>query len=225
MKSFLYKYKYEITIIALCLVVIFMLRGIYNSNLRLSDYKKQIQKFEIKEQSYNELIKENGSKIIEQEQIFLSEKDAINHNLLLVKKELKKVKNQIRYKSKIEIDSVFIEYNNYDTLYKSDTIFPFKEFNLNEQFYSINGVVKQNGVLIQNVSFNNDMTITIANKRNGIFKKSTPIVQLDNTNPYITSNSLQNITIKNEVKWYEKKSNILFFGLATGILTGIIITK
>lgn len=225
MKSFFYRYKYEITIFALCLVVILMLKNIYNSNIRLSNYKNEIKKLEFKEQSYNELLKENGSKIIEQEQIFLSEKDAIENNLLIVKKELKKVKNQIRYNSNIDIDSVFIFFDKYDTIYYKDSMFVSKEFNLNEPFYSINGVTKQNGVLIKNVSFNNDMTITIAKKRNGIFKKSTPIIQLDNTNPYITSNSLQNITIKNELKWYEKKSNILLFGLATGIVTGIIITK
>ena len=168
------------------IVVIFLLfRGFFNANQKLSEYKNTMQKFDLKEQVYIEKLKENGSKIIEQEQVFLNEKDAIKNNLLKVKKDLKKVKNQIKYITKIEIDSFFIN----------------------------------------KISFHNDMTITIANKKNGIFKKSIPIIQIENSNPYIVNESLKNITIKNNLKWYEKRSNMLLIGFATGIATGIVLTK
>jgi hypothetical protein len=169
-------------------------------------------------------LKENGSKIIEQEQVFLNEKDAIKNNLLKVKKDLKKVKNQIKYITKTEIDSFFIPFDSQNNI-DIDSVKLKKTFSLVDEFYNINGYVNKDGVLINKISFHNDMTITIANKKNGIFKKSIPIIQIENSNPYIVNESLKNITIKNNLKWYEKRSNMLLIGFATGIATGIVLTK
>ena len=221
MKKIFLKYKYKLIMI---LNIFLLFRGFFNANQKLSEYKNTMQKFDLKEQVYIEKLKENGSKIIEQEQVFLNEKDAIKNNLLKVKKDLKKVKNQIKYITKIEIDSFFIPFdsqNNTDI----DSVKLKKTFSLVDEFYNINGYVNKDGVLINKISFHNDMTITIANKKNGIFKKSIPIIQIENSNPYIVNESLKNITIKNNLKWYEKRSNMLLIGFATGIATGIVLTK
>jgi|TARA_R110000744_G_scaffold287065_1_gene398315 hypothetical protein len=224
MKKIFLKYKYKLIMILNIVVIFLLFRGFFNANQKLSEYKNTMQKFDLKEQVYIEKLKENGSKIIEQEQVFLNEKDAIKNNLLKVKKDLKKVKNQIKYITKIEIDSFFIPFdsqNNTDI----DSVKLKKTFSLVDEFYNINGYVNKDGVLINKISFHNDMTITIANKKNGIFKKSIPIIQIENSNPYIVNESLKNITIKNNLKWYEKRSNMLLIGFATGIATGIVLTK
>ena len=41
----------------------------------------------------------------------------------------------------------------------------------------------------------------------------------------IKRNNMQNVIIKNELKWYEKKANILGIGYGLGIISGIIIMK
>ncbi len=224
MKKIFLKYKYKLIMILNIVVIFLLFRGFFNANQKLSEYKNTIQKFDLKEQVYIEKLKENGSKIIEQEQVFLNEKDAIKNNLLKVKKDLKKVKNQIKYITKIEIDSFFIPFDSQNNI-DIDSVKLKKTFSLVDEFYNINGYVNKDGVLINKISFHNDMTITIANKKNGIFKKSIPIIQIENSNPYIVNESLKNITIKNNLKWYEKRSNMLLIGFATGIATGIVLTK
>lgn len=224
MKKIFLKYKYKLIMILNIVVIFLLFRGFFNANQKLSEYKNTMQKFDLKEQVYIEKLKENGSKIIEQEQVFLNEKDAIKNNLLKVKKDLKKVKNQIKYITKIEIDSFFIPFDSQNNI-DIDSVKLKKTFSLVDEFYNINGYVNKDGVLINKISFHNDMTITIANKKNGIFKKSIPIIQIENSNPYIVNESLKNITIKNNLKWYEKRSNMLLIGFATGIATGIVLTK
>ena len=224
MKKIFLKYKYKLIMILNIVVIFLLFRGFFNANQKLSEYKNAIQKFDLKEQVYIEQIKENGSKIIEQEQVFLNEKDAIKNNLLSVKNDLKRVKNQIKYIAKIEIDSFFIPFDNQNNAY-IDSVKIKKTFSLVDEFYKINGYVKNDGVLINKIEFHNDLTITIANKKNGLFKKSIPIIQVENSNPYIVNQSLKNITIKNDLKWYEKKSNYLIVGISTGLVLGILITK
>ena len=68
-----------------------MVCGYYTSRAELSDFKNQILKFDLKEQKYLETINDNGSRVVEQEQIILSQKDAIANNLYRDKK-IKKTK-------------------------------------------------------------------------------------------------------------------------------------
>ena len=62
------------------------------------------------EQVFIEKINVNGEKIIEQEQIILSQKDALAHNLLELE-ELKKVQSQVVIQTNTIIDSVFIPFD------------------------------------------------------------------------------------------------------------------
>ena len=222
MKRLFDKYKFRLITTLFIVVIIFLLNNIYKSNIRLSQYKNQIEKFDVKEQKFNEIIKSNKSKIIEQEQIFLSERDAMRNNLLVADNKLKRIKNQLKYKTTIQLDSVFIPFT--DTIVSVDSNFK-SFFSLKNQHYSISGVSQSNGVLINSISLPNKMTITIGSKKQGLFKKALPIVKIDNSNPYIVNNSLSNITIKNDLKWYEKRSNWLLVGVISGVGLGIIITK
>ena len=222
MKRLFDKYKIRLITTLFIVVIVFLLNSIYKSNIRLSQYKNEIEKFDFKEQKFNEIIKSNKSKIIEQEQIFLSERDALRNNLLVADSKLKRVKNQLNYKTTIELDSVFIPFT--DTILSLDSNFK-TFFSLKNEHYLISGFSEAKGVLINSLSLPNKMTITIGSKKQGLFKKALPIVKIDNSNPYIVNNSLSNITIKNDLKWYEKKSNCLLVGVISGVALGIIITK
>ena len=59
----------------------------------------------------------------------------------------------------------------------------------------------------------------------GYFKASKPIVAIENTNPYIKTTSVQNIVVKNEIKWWDKKITWFSIGTGLGIVGGILLIK
>ena len=63
-----------------------------------------------------------------------------------------------------------------------------------------------------------DKTITLGMKSNGFFKSPTPTVLVKNENPYVNVNSLRNVVIKNDTRFYDKKGFWFGVGVGTGIL-------
>ena len=177
MPSILSKYKKNGLIVLLLIVILLLVCGYFNSRAELSDFKSQISKFELSEQKYLETIDENGKQIVEQEQIILSQKDAIANNLLEINK-LKEVKSKVVVNTITKIDSVFVPYivDSVDTTLSTNFISVPKRFSLSNEYYSFDGNINLNGLLIDSLSFQNELSLTIGNKSQGIFKKPKPIV-------------------------------------------------
>ena len=193
------KISKKILIVLLLLIIALLVCGYYNSRAELSDFKNQILKFDLKEQKFLQTISEDGKFLAEQEQIILSQKDAIANNLLEISK-LKKVNAQIIVNTITHIDSVFVPFivdsTITDTIRSDNYIIIPKKFSLNDDWYSIKGNILKNGLLIDTLSFNNQFTLTIGNKSQGLFKKTKPVVLLEYSNPYVRTKNMQNIIIK-----------------------------
>lgn len=220
-----------------------------------------MSKFELGEQKFITTLNEKGEKINEQEQLILSQKDAIAHNVLQIE-NLKKVQSQVIVRTNTIIDSVFIPFDNnwhdenfwddddlvqvndstflvqvndstfinLDTLRQQynlsrDVIYVPKTFSLIDEHYSIFGNVNKSGVLLDSLRFKNDLTLTIGMKSQGFLKKPLPIVLAKNSNPYFQTYSMQNVVIKNKLKFYDKKSFWFGFGLVSGFVGGVLINK
>ena len=220
------KYKRYSLIVLLLVVMLLLVCSNYNSRAELSDFKKQMLKFELSEQKYLETIDENGIRIVEQEQIILSQEDAINNNLLEIDR-LKKIKSQVVINTITQIDSVFVPFLvdslSNDTISSNNYIIIPKRFALSREWYNISGKIQKTGLLIDTLSFNNELSLTIGNKSQGLFKKPKPIVLVEYSNPYVKTQSMQNIIIKNELKFYDKKSFWYGLGVGTGILIPALI--
>lgn len=220
------KYKRYSLIVLLLVVMLLLVCSYYNSRAELSDFKKQMLKFELSEQKYLETIDENGIRIVEQEQIILTQEDAINNNLLEIDR-LKKIKSQVVINTITQIDSVFVPFLvdslSNDTISTNNYIIIPKRFALSKEWYNISGKIQKTGLLIDTLSFNNELSLTIGNKSQGLFKKPKPIVLVEYSNPYVKTQSMQNIIIKNELKFYDKKSFWYGLGVGTGILIPALI--
>ena len=207
-----------------------------NINSQLSAYKIQMQKFELGEQKFITTINDKGEKVNEQEQLILSQKDAIAHNVLEIE-NLKKVQSQVIVRTNTIIDSVFIPFDNswqneiqFDSLIVTiDTLKEYiyvpKSFSLIDEHYSLFGNVNKSGVLIDSLRLDNALTLTIGMKSQGLLKKPKPIVLAKNSNPYFQTYSMQNVIIKNELKWYDKKSTWFGIGIVGGFIGGILINN
>jgi hypothetical protein len=67
------------------------------------------------------------------------------------------------------------------------------------------------------------MKITIGNKRMGFLRKSKPIVSVVNDNPFMTTQSMSNIVIENDVKWYQKRGTWFVIGAGLGFIGALFI--
>jgi len=220
--------KKTLIIVVLLIMVSLLVWGYRNSVAQLKGYKNQISKFEFKEQKYIETIDENGRRVAEQDQIILSQKDAITHNLLEIER-LKKISSQVIVNTITEIDSIFVPFIvdtiNNDTLVGDNYIIVPKRFSLSDEWYAFNGKIIKNGVLLDSISFNNELKITLGSKSMGIFKRPKPVVLITNSSPYVHTTGLQNIVIKEDLRFYDKKSFWLGVGFIGGIGTSIILSK
>ena len=219
------KHAFTLLLIALFLLI----WQAFSMSSKLQDYKNQVVKFKDTEQVFVEKLNEKGEKLAEQEQVILSQKDAIAHNLLEID-NLKKINSQVKVRTITKIDSVFVpiidtvERVVYDTTGIALLKLPTK-FGLENEFYSLYSTINSTGMLIDSLSLYNRQVITIGLESNGVFKSPTPKVMITNENPYVSVNSLSNVVIQNDLKWYEKKAVWGGIGFVGGLTTFILITK
>ena len=219
--------QHTLTIILLLLA--FFIWQTMSMNSKLQDYKNQVVKFKNGEQVFVEKLNNKGEKIAEQEQIILSQSDAIAHNLLEIE-TLKKINSQVQVQTITKIDSVFIpiidtvERVIYDTTGLALLKLPTK-FGLNNEWYSLYSTINTDGMFIDSLSLYNKQTITFGLKSNGFLKKPTPSLVVKNENPYVNVNSMSNIVIKNDIRFYDKKGFWYGLGVGTGILIPAFINK
>ena len=220
--------KRKFLIVLLLIMILLLVCGYYNTRAELSDFRNQVLKFDLKEQKFLETISEDGTFLAEQEQIILSQKDAIANNLLEIKR-LKKIKSQVIVNTITHIDSVFVPFVSdstfSDTILEDNYIIIPQKFALTDEWYGIKGNILKGGLLIDTLSFSNELSLTIGSKSMGLFKKPKPIVLVEYSNPYVSTQSMQNIIIKDELRFYDKKSFWYGAGVVSGVITSVILIK
>jgi len=229
--------KVLMSLVVLLVAVLLLVWRSCEQSAQLSAYKQQVKKFNLGDQVFIERTNKQGEKIIEQEQIILSQKDAIAHNLLEID-ELKKVQSQVIIETITKVDSVYIPFDNswqnenqfdtivlVDTIFKDNIIYVPKSFSLTQDYYSVSGNILKNGVLIDSLRFPNELSLSIGMKSEGLFKKPKPVVIAKHSNPFVQTSSMQNVVIKNDLKWYDKKITWFAVGLLSGFTTGFILNN
>ena len=87
---------YRLSLVVLLLAIIFLVWDGCSKDAQLSAYRNKMNKFRLKEQVFEETIDKNGKRIANQEQIILSQKDALK---LAAKTWPKSVKQLVHYSS------------------------------------------------------------------------------------------------------------------------------
>ena len=220
--------KHQNKVLILCIALLFILiTQLLSTNAKLNEYKEQVVKFKDGEQFFIQKINDNGEKIAQQDQIILSQKDAIANNLLVIE-DLKKIKSQVTIKTITQIDSIFVPI--IDTVerivFDGQGIAFLKlptKFGIQEEWYSLYSTINDKGMWIDSLSLYNRQVITLGLKSNGFFKSPTPTVMVKNENPYVNVKSLNNVVIKNDTRFYDKKGFWYGIGVGTGILIPALI--
>jgi len=202
------------------LLIILVLLGYYaiGQNSKYSNYREQMALFDVKEQAYLETINENGERLIEQQQIIMSQDDAIASGLLEIEK-LKEVNSQVSVVTNTIIDTIVVSH--IDTVIQQINGNAYlklpQQYSFNDEFINFKAEINKVGLSVDNITIFNETTVTIGKEKQGLFKPLKPVVKIKNTNPYMNTVSVQNVVI-------EKKINLLHdkraWGVA-GILIGI----
>jgi hypothetical protein len=195
-----------------------------SKDAQLALFKKRVSNLNLKAQVFNETIGSDKRRMAEQQQIILSQNDAIDNGILTMNK-FKSVQSQVRVETRTQIDSVFIPF---ETI-KSDTQIVYqcvdRKFKLVTDEYGIFGLTKQEGVLLDSLYFDGGLAITIGTKSAGFLKKAEPVVEVQYTNPYIKTKSMQNVIIQEDLKWYDRKRNWFGIGIGFGLVGTYLIMK
>jgi len=207
-------------IISLAIIVAILSFSLVGKSIEHDKYKEQIYKLNKSEQSYLEIVDEQGEMIVEQEQILLSQSDAVNLGLLEITR-LKKVKSQVNIVTETRVDTFIVSH--VDTVieyFKGDAYLKLPQtYNYLNEHLLFSADIGHDGLKVNNISIINKSIITIGFKNNGLFRKNTPIVELKNSNPYVTTNGVGNVII------IEKESlmtNHKLWG-GIGLVLGLII--
>lgn len=204
----------------LWLIILLIFCGIiYGKQQSINSFKSQMQKFQLDNLAFEEEINEKGQRIVSQEQIILSQKDAIEQGLLELDK-LKKVQSQVNVVTETIIDTFVVSHTDTIVQYiEGDAFLKLPHtYNYYTEHLNFGAEISSQGLKVNNISILNTSTITIGYKNNGLFRKSTPIVELKNSNPYVQTNSVGNVVIKENKSLIENPKVWGGLGLFLGLL-------
>lgn len=182
--------------------------------------KQELSVIKSENQAFSEEIIKDGQKMVEQEQLIMSQKQAIDAGLIKIK-NLKNVKSQVRVETITKVDSFFVAFEPRDTIGADSSLSKNFTYVDPKEWFRLSGVVTNSGVGISEMSVRNKYHITIADKRLGFFKAPKPSVVLINENPYTKTEKMNNLVIENKSPLYKRP----WFWAAIGIGTGFYLGK
>jgi hypothetical protein len=202
----------------------------------------QISQYKLGEKEFKTKVQKDSSTIAQQSQTILSQDEAIKLGLLKLEGDIKKVQSQVRQVQTISItDSVpFIPGSFADTTgwmkriasgdssravldsLLANTIIVPKGFNLEKKWYSINGTINKEGIVFDSIKIENESSITVGWKNKGFLGiKKEPVVEIKNTNPFLSVTKMDNVVIKKKTGLFQSK----LFWAGVGIVSGLLISR
>ena len=229
-----------INIALLILVILLLLKGCEMQKDR-DNLLTQISTYKLSEKAFKTKILSDSSTLATQTQTILSQKEAIKLGLLKLEGEITKVQSQVRQQQDVKINNVEVPYipSGYtdtsgwysklkngdtskaicDSLIANSIVVP-QRFSLEQKWYSIDGKVNKSGLLLDSLKIKNESSVTIGYRKYGFLKlKREPIVEIKNTNPYLSVSKVSNVVIKPNKSIFKSKA----FWTGVGIFGGIYI--
>jgi hypothetical protein len=169
-------------------------------------------------QRFVEKIKQDSSREYRQNQLLSSERNA----RILAEdeaKRFKKISQVTKVNVKVVHDTILAEYTNTDTIYKAVPIGT--EFAYETKWDTIQGKVDSTGISItKNVTNLGELTTIVGYEKQGLFKRSKPVVLVTTENPSVRITSMSNVVVKQPKP---KRLAWLISGIAVGITGGILL--
>jgi len=138
-----------------------------------------------------------------------------------------KIKNPVSFTKIITetvLDTIQIRFNTHDTLRLPCDEFE-RRFTVDSSFYLIDGLLTNESLTFNRISFPDDLSIVVGTKKNGLFKANEYIVTAQHTNPYVVTTGLQNFEFKPDKKWWQRGWVKFVAGIVVGGVTATELNK
>jgi len=217
MESVSYRKSFYIAV-AIIVVLLSLFIGKNNAYLDLQQTNNTITKSRDK----------MGREIVEQKQQVTNLKLALKQNLIEKEDWMKNIKSQVKIKQVTQIKEVFIPFH--DTIERMvyvdsnshDTSVYIKtpvRVSYADSFNYFGGRVLANGFALDSMGSLNKLRITITEKKQGLFKKPIPVVQVVSDNPKSEITDMQNVVIQEKKPFFQR----YFFGVGLGAVLAILL--
>ncbi len=227
-----------INIALLILVIILLLKGCEMKKDR-DNLLTQMATLKAGEKAFKTKILQDSSTLATQTQTILSQKEALKLGILKLEGEIKKVQSQVRQTQNVEIGDVKVPFipNGYtdtsgwysklkngeiskeicDSVIANSIVVP-QRFSLEQKWYSIDGKVNKEGLTLDSLKIQNESSVTIGYRKYGFLKlRREPLVEIKNTNPYLSLSKVGNVVVKPNKGIFKSK----VFWTGVGIFGGI----
>lgn len=227
-----------INISLLVLVILLLFKGCEMQKDR-DNLLTQMATLKAGEKAFKTKILADSSTLATQTQTILSQEEALKLGVLKLEGDIKKVQSQVRQQQNVNITDVAVpfipsgytdtsgwysKFKNGDTskaicdsIIANSVVVP-QRFSLEQKWYSVDGKVKKDGLLIDSLKIINESSITIGYRKYGFLNlKKEPLVEIKNTNPYLSLSKVSNVVIKEKKGIFKSK----VFWTGVGIFGGI----
>jgi hypothetical protein len=227
-----------INIALLIVVILLLLKGCEMQKDR-DNLLTQMNTLKAGEKVFKTKILADSSTLSTQTQTILSQEEALKLGVLKLEGEIKKVQSQVRQLQDIQIRDIEVPFvpSGYtdtsgwysklkngdtsrsicDSLIANSIIVP-QRFSLEQKWYSIDGKVNKNGLLLDSFKIKNESSVTIGYRKYGFLNlKREPLIEIKNTNPYLSLSKVSNVVIKPNKSIFKSKA----FWTGIGIFGGI----
>lgn len=166
-------------------------------------------------------ISADGRYMATQRQNIMDLESALKSGLLEKERYMKNVKSQTKIVTKTLVQEKLVAYHDtvevfFDTLDKRYWVKTPAPVRYSDSFNLISGKVTKNGFQLDTLETLNEFRVSIFDKKQGLFKKSVPVVEIKSNNPNTKVDKIKNITIERKTPFFTK----WWFIGSVGILLG-----
>lgn len=232
-----------IYIVLLVIIVLLLLKGCEIKKDR-DNMLTQLSTFAVENQFFKVRVNKDSSTIISQRQTILTQDEAIKLGILKLDGEIKKVQSQVNQVQKLVINDIPIPYipNNYvdtsgwyhrfkngDTSksicdsFINNSVLVGTQFKKDDKWLKMDGKIKKDGLQLDSMTIPNESSVTIGYRKYGFLNlKREPIVEIKNTNPYLKTGKVDNVSVKNKPNIFQRKGFWAGIGIVAGLLLHLL---
>jgi len=156
-----------------------------------------------------------------QRQNIMDLENALKSGMLEKERYMKNIKSQTKIVTKTLVQEKLVSYHDtvevfFDTLDKRYWVKTPAPVRYSDSFNLISGKVTKDGFQLDTMETLNEFRVSIFDKKQGLFKKSIPVVEIKSNNPNTKVDKIKNVTIKRKSPFF---TEWWFIG-SVGILLG-----
>jgi len=156
-----------------------------------------------------------------QRQNIMDLENALKSGMLEKERYMKNIKSQTKIVTKTLVQEKLVSYHDtvevfFDTLDKRYWVKTPAPVRYSDSFNLISGKVTKDGFQLDTMETLNEFRVSIFDKKQGLFKKSIPVVEIKSNNPNTKVDNIKNVTIERKSPFFTK----WWFIGSVGILLG-----